>query len=135
MAIAHAEMFNDVVSIFVNFWKLKERHSREKKTLDAASGMHIASRIPNQTSHTLWKTFPHGWLLWAGASKCLRVHLHRAQISKEFFDQAEERRIFVDPVPAEAQVENHARYLRMMGNRTLEDCDIYEADFQQLLDE
>ena len=46
----------------------------------------------------------------------------------------------MDPVLAEAhwrkrQVENHARYLRMMGNRTVEDLDIDEADFQQLLDE
>ena len=46
----------------------------------------------------------------------------------------------MDPVPAEAhwhmeQVENHARYLGMMGNRTKEDLDIDEADFPQLLDE
>ena len=66
VACAHAEMFNDVVSMDANFWKLKERHSREKTALnvlnivDAASEMHIASRIPNQTSHTLWKTFAHG---------------------------------------------------------------------------
>ena len=32
-------------------------------------------------------------------------------------------------------VENHARYLRMMGHRTMEDVDIDEADSQQLLDE
>ena len=73
MAVAHAEMFNDVVTIDVNFWKLKERHSREKKTLTvlnivaAVSGMPIASRIPNQTSHTRWRTFADGWLRWAGA--------------------------------------------------------------------
>ena len=30
-------------------------------------------------------------------------------------------------------VENHARYLRMMGNRTTEDLGVDEADFQQLL--
>ena len=44
----------------------------------------------------------------------------------------------MDTVPADAhwhmeQIENHARYLRMMGNRTVEDQD--EADSQQLLDE
>ena len=33
VAIAHAEMFNAVVPMDVNFWKLKERSSREKKTL------------------------------------------------------------------------------------------------------
>ena len=143
VAIAHADMFNDVVSMNVNFWKLEELNSREQKTLtilnlvDAASEMHIAAGVPNQTSHTMWKTFAHGWLRWAGASKCLIVDARRAQISKEFFDQAEGRGIFVDPVPAEAhwhveQVEHHARYLRMMGNRTMEDLDITEADFQQL---
>ena len=65
---------------------------------------------------------------------------HRAQISKEFFDQAEGRGIFVDVGLAEAhrhmeQVENHTGNLRMVGNRTMEDLDIDEADFQQLLDE
>ena len=99
-------MFSDVVSMDVNFRKLKKRHSRENNTLmnivDAASGMHIASRNPNQTSHTLWNTFALGWLRWAGAPKRLRVDLLRAQISKEFFDQAEVCGIFVDLVLAEA---------------------------------
>ena len=66
--------------------------------------------------------------------------IHRAQINKDFFDQAEGRGIFVDPVSAEArwyveQAENLARHLRTMGNRTLEDMDTDESDFQQLLDE
>ena len=53
VAIAHAEMFNAVIPMDVNFWKLKERSSREKKTLtfpnivEAASGMLMASRVPN----------------------------------------------------------------------------------------
>ena len=53
VAIVHAEMFNAVVPMDVNFWKLKERNSREKKTLtvlnivEAASGMLMASRVPN----------------------------------------------------------------------------------------
>ena len=33
------------------------------------------------------------------------------------------------------QVENNARCLRMMGNRTMEDLDIDEAECQLLLDE
>ena len=46
----------------------------------------------------------------------------------------------MDPVLAEAhlhmeQARNRARYLCMMGSRTVEDLDIDEADFQQLLDE
>ena len=44
----------------------------------------------------------------------------------------------MDLVPAEAHwhmvhVKNHARGFRMMGNRTMEDVDSDEADFQQLL--
>ena len=74
------------------------------------------------------------------AARCLRVNPHGAQMSREFFDQAEQRGIFVDPDHAEAhwyvgQVENHARYLRVAGNRTMEDMDIDEADLQQLPDE
>ena len=61
------------------------------------------------------------------------------QVTREFFDQAEKRGIFVDFVPAEAHCtwckSHHARILRMMGNRTLEDLDIDGADVQQLLDE
>ena len=108
--------------------------------VDAASGMHIASRIPNQTLHTLWKTFAHGWLRWVSAPTCLRMHPHRAEISKEVFHQAEGRGIFLDIVPAEAlwhigQVQNHGRFLRMMGNRTVEILDdVDESDLQQLLD-
>ena len=68
------------------------------------------------------------------------MDLHRAQISTEFFDQAEGRGIFVGPVLAEAhwhmeQVENRARHLLEVGNRTKEDMDMDEADSQQLLDE
>ena len=108
--------------------------------VDAASAMHTASQIPNQTSHTLRETFTPGWLQWTNAPKCFRVGPQRAQSSREFFDQAEGRGIVVDPFRAEAywhmeQVENHARYLRVVCNRTLEDTDIDEADFQQLLDE
>ena len=51
----------------------------------------------------LWKTSVCGLLRGAGAPQCLRVDLRRAQLSRGFFDQAEERGIFVDPVPAEAQ--------------------------------
>ena len=54
-------------------------------------------------------------------------------MSKELFDQTEESGIFVSLILAEAhwhmvQVENHSRYLRMMGNRTMEDSDIDEAE-------
>ena len=122
------EMFNDVVSLDVNFWKLKERNSRDKKKLTVLK------------LWTLWKIFAIGWRRWAGAPKSLRVDPHRAQIIEISFDQAEWRGIFVDPVLAKAHcqmqhVDNHSRYLRMMANRTMEDLDVDEADFKQLLDD
>ena len=48
VAVNHAETFNDIVSMDVNFWKISLKGSRDKKTLkvlnivDAASGMQIA---------------------------------------------------------------------------------------------
>ena len=70
--------------------------------VDAASGTHIEPRILNQASSTLSKTFAQGTLRWACARKCLRVGPHRGHVSREIFDQAEGRGIFVDPAPAEA---------------------------------
>ena len=68
-------------------------------------GLHIASRIPNQTSLThRWETFAHGWLRWVGTSKCLTVDPHRARTDKQgILDQAEGQGVFVDPVLAEAR--------------------------------
>ena len=43
-AITHAEMFNDVVSMDVNFWKLKERDSTEKNTLTEFQIRHLRRR-------------------------------------------------------------------------------------------
>ena len=142
----HAETFNDIVSMDVNFWKISFKESREKKTLkvlnivDTASGMHIAIQVADQTAETIWKAFATGWLRWAGSPRCLRVDPHSSQIARGFFDKAEGRGIFVEPTPAEAhwqmgQVENNARYLRQMGYKILEDIDVSEGDFQTLLDE
>ena len=86
----------------VNFWMLKERNSGEKKTMtaltivDAASGMHIAE-YQIQTPHTLGKPSRMNGVDGLERQKCLRVDLHRAQISKEFFDQAEGRGTFGGP--------------------------------------
>ena len=124
MAVNHAETFNDVVSMDVNFGKITFKESpREKKTLkvlnivNAASGMHIAIQVADQTAETIWKAFATGCLSWAGSPRCLRVDPHRSQIAKGIFDKAEGRGILVEPTPAEAhwqigQVENNARYLR-----------------------
>ena len=46
----------------------------------------------------------------------------------------------MDPVLAGAhlhmgQIDNHARHLCLLGNRMMDDLDVVEADYQQLLDE
>ena len=108
--------------------------------VDAASEMHIAIQIADQTAETIWRAFATGWLRWAGSPRCLRVDPHRSQIARGFFDKAEGRDIFVESAPAEAhwqmgQVENNARYLRQMGYRIVEDIDVSQSDFQTMLDE
>ena len=91
--IAHAEMFNEVVSMDVNFWSFNESHSREVKTLTVLNIVDAAS----DTSHSLWKAFANGWLLCAGAPKCLRVDPHRAQNSKDFFRSSRRTRNLCEP--------------------------------------
>ena len=62
MAVNHAETFNDIVSMDVNFWKITFKDSPRVKTtlkvlniVDAASSMHIAIEIADQTAETIWK--------------------------------------------------------------------------------
>ena len=56
VAVNHAETFNDIVSMGVNFWKISFKESREKKTLkvlnivDTASGTHIAIHVAGKTA-------------------------------------------------------------------------------------
>ena len=141
VAMNHA--FNDIVSMDVNFWKITFKECPRVKTtniVDAASGMHIAIQIADQTAETIWRAFATGWLRWAGSPRCLRVDPHRSQIARGFFQKAEGRGIFVEPTPAEAlwqmgQVENNARYSRQMGYRVVEDIDVSQSDFQTMLDE
>ena len=121
VAVNHAETFNDIVSVDVNFWKIIFKESPRVKTtlkvlniVDAASGMHIAIQIADQTAETIWRAFATGWLRWAGSPRCVR------RLSGGFFGKAEGRGTFVEPTPAEAhwqmgQVENNARYLRQNG--------------------
>ena len=125
----HAETFNEIVSMDVNFWKITLKESPRVKTtlkvlniVDAASGMHFAIQIADQTAETIWRACATGFLRWAGSPRCLRVDPHRSLIARGFFDKTEGRGIFVGPTPAEAhwqmgQVENNARYLRQMGYR------------------
>ena len=89
VAVNHAEIFNDIVSLDVNFWKITFKESPRVKTtlrvlniVDAASGMHIAIQIADQTAETIWKAFATGWLRWAGSPRCLRVDPHRSQIAR-----------------------------------------------------
>ena len=147
VAVNHAETFNDIVSMDVNFWKITFKESPRVKTthkvlniVDAASGMHIAIQIADQTAETIQRAFATSWLRWAESPRCLRVDPHKSQIARGFFDKAEGRGIFVEPTPAEAhwqmgQVENNARYLRQMGYRIVEGIDVSQSDFQTMLDE
>ena len=89
VAVHHAETFNDIVSMDVNFWKITFKESPRVKTtlkvlniVDAASGMHIAIQIADQTAETIWRAFATGWLRWAGSPRCLRVDPHRSQIAR-----------------------------------------------------
>ena len=97
-AVNHAETFNDIVSMDVNFWKISFKGSREKKTLkvlnivDAASGMQIAIQVADQTAETVWKAFATGWLRWAGSPRCLRVDPHSSQITSGFLRQSSRTR-------------------------------------------
>ena len=132
VAVNHAETFNDIVSMDVNFWKISFKKSREKKTLkvlnivETASGMHIAMQVADQTAETIWKAFATGWLRLAGRPRCLRVDPHSSQIARGFFDKAEGRGQM-------GQVENNAWYLRQTGYKILEDIDVSQSDFQTLL--
>ena len=93
VAIAHVEMLDDVETIHVHFWTLKQRHSREKfKTA-------VASRILDRTTHDLRTTFCAclrvGWQARPDVSEWIPM-FHRS--AGNVFDQAEQRGIFEDPV-------------------------------------
>ena len=88
VAVNHAETFNDIVSMDVNFWKITFKESPRVKTtlkvlniVDAASCMHIAIQIADQTAET-WRAFATDWLRWTGSPRCLRVDPHRSQIAR-----------------------------------------------------
>ena len=149
IAMAHAENFNDLVSIGVNWWNLicenadggkAEKNIRVLNVIDEASQMHMAVMITNHSVQGVWEAFSAAWLRWAGAPEQLRVDPHRAQIAKEFFNKCEAKNIKVDPATAEAHwwlgiAEAHAQYLRQMRNKVVKDMTIKGADFQELLDE
>ena len=55
VAVNHAETFNDIVSMDVNFWKITFKESPRVKT----------------TLKVLNIVFATGWLRWAGSPRCL----------------------------------------------------------------
>ena len=64
VAVNHAETFNDIVSMDVNFWKITFKESPRVKTtlkvlniVDTASGMHISIQNADQTAETIWRAF------------------------------------------------------------------------------
>ena len=125
VAVNHAETFNDIVSMDVNFWKITFKESPRVKTtlkvlniVDAASRMYIAIQIADQTAESIWRAFATGWLRWAGSSRCLRVDPHRSQIARGFFDKSEGRGIFVEPTPAEA----HWQMGQVLATNGIQNC-------------
>ena len=129
MAVTRAEMFNDHVSTPQQREEDVDRSEhRRRSNGNAHRILHSESDISHAVEDFRARLASLGWCD------------DRAQIIKELFDQAERCGIFVDPVPSKAhwymdQVENHAGYPRMMGNRTMEDLGIDEEYVQQLLDE
>ena len=80
-----------------DLWKLKERNSREKKTLTVLDIQSCKSDIAHAMEDHRERMASLGWrakMSQSGSSSC--------QISKDIFDQVEGRGIFADPVPAEA---------------------------------
>ena len=91
----HAETFNDIVSVDVNFWKITFKESPRVQTtlkvlnfVDAALGMHFAIQIADQTAELVWRAFATGSLRWAGRERRFRVDPHKSQIAWVFFDKA-----------------------------------------------
>ena len=106
VAVNHAETFNDIVSMDVNFWKIFfKEFPRVKTTMEGVQHRGCRIRyaycysIADHTAETIWKAFAEGWLRWAGSPRCLRVDPHSSQIARGFFDKAEGRDIFVEPTP------------------------------------
>ena len=96
--------------------------------VDAASGMHIAIQIADQSAETIWRALATGWLRWAGSPRCLRVDPHRSQIARCFSDKAEGRGIFVEPTPIEAHWQMGQVEKTMPGV-----CDKWDAEFLRTL--
>ena len=74
VAVNHAETFNGIVSMDVNFWKITFKESLRVKTtlkvlniVDAASGMHSAIQIADQSAETIWRAVATRWLRSAGS--------------------------------------------------------------------
>ena len=145
VAVNHAETFNDIVSMDVNFWKITFKESPRVKTtlkvlniVDAASGMHIAIQIADQAAETIWRGFATGWLRWSGSPRCLRVDLHRSQIARRFFDKDAAYLL------NQHRPKHTGRWDRLktmpgtcdkMGYRIVEDIDVSQSEFQTMLDE
>ena len=68
VAVNHAETFNDIVSMYVNFWKIAFKESPRVKTtlkvlniVDAASGMHSAIQIADHLESFRDRMVEMGW--------------------------------------------------------------------------
>ena len=80
--MAHAEIFNDVVPIDVNWWNVicenadggkVEKKTRVLNVMDEASKMYMAVMITNHSVQGVWRAFSAAWLRRAGAPELLRT--------------------------------------------------------------
>ena len=77
VAVNHAETFNDIVSMDVNFWKITLKESPRVKTtlrvniVDAASGMHIAIQNLIVRRWVRWKTMTGICDKWENFRQCM----------------------------------------------------------------
>ena len=108
--------------------------------VDAASGMHIAIQIADQTAETIWRAVATGWLRWAGSPRCLRVDPHRSQIAQGVLRQNRRTRHICGTQHLLKHTGRWDRWKTMPGicdkwdTEFVEDI-VSESDFQTLLDE
>ena len=85
VAVNHAETFNDIVSMDVNFWKmtLQGISSCEDDTEGAEHrGCRFRDAHCDSDCRSNCRDHLESWLRWAGSPRCLRVDPHRSQKPK-----------------------------------------------------
>ena len=138
-------MFNDVVSIDVNFWNFKEMEQQREKYVHGSAhrgcGVQDAQCIKNTESdvkHALEDSSARlAWMGWrntvssSGVPSCTDQQrpLRPSQTSRNHREP--NRQLML--AGTRGQVGNHVRYLRVLGNRTVGAIDVKEEYLQNEL--